>query len=543
MNWKEYKNQLNIDGKFHEDWLILGIDLGTTNSVVSYWDINENKAVPVDASDGFGKIPLASVVQRRENNNSYEWIIGSEAYNSMSIYPDTTVRSVKGKMGMGELIQIGEDNYTPEELSGKIVTSLLESVLKVNPKGEVIGIVVTIPYDFDDSARKATLKALEYAGVKDKLICLMEEPKAASLAYSYKNEIQLDDKIMIFDFGGGTLDITILHVEEKDDTKIKMKVISEGGQSYHGGDNIDKIILNKLYDYIKEEKGEVISTLSNENISELMVKAIETKERLSGTKSYRIPFTFFVPPFIKTLKREDFQQLCKEFIDKTRDIIIKSLDDTTIGGLLPEEIDKIILEGGSSKMPWVKALLLEVFRDESKIYMSDKPALDISIGGTIYAAMKMGVFHHKDIETSQLKINFDTNIPHDIGVEINKNGKKAFHTMIKRGTPYKFAKKSQVFTLKGDNEEEMSKFKLKILERINKNDKIEKCSFVGEIEFLGLPIRPSGKTKLKITLKAKEDDGIISGDVEDLGYKDEFLPSGYKKEFQPQAYNKTILEV
>lgn len=544
LNWEEYKSQISESGKLPEDWYILGIDLGTTNSIISYWDNINNKPEPIDISNGFGKIPLPSVVQYRKDDEDVEgeWVIGEEAYRSMKIYPETTIRSIKRKMGTDERIKIDGKEYLPEEIASKILSELIEHCQSLNPNAEIAGLVVSVPYDFDDSAKKATMKACELAGLSDKLICLIEEPKAAALAYNFRHQLENDEKIMVFDFGGGTLDITLFHVVEKDDNHIKLQVISEGGEAYHGGDNIDEILVNQCYEYIFEKTKQKKEDIEIENQVELISRARESKERLSGVKSFRIPFTFCIPPFVEQLSRETFEELISEFINKTRKLVLKALREAYTGALLPDDIDRVLLEGGSSQMPWVKDMLIGIFNTESKIYTSERPALDISLGATYYAAMKMGLLSHPDVESEKLHVEFEVTVPHDIGIEVENAGRKSFFTMIRRGTPYSLAKKSQIFTLSGDNLEDMLTFDLRILERIDKEDTIEACKLIGEVHVQGLPERPSGKTRLKITLQVEEEGGLVKGNVEDLGFGEEYKASGYKEDFDPGRFKKTVVE-
>ncbi|MCL2565346.1 MAG: Hsp70 family protein [Defluviitaleaceae bacterium] len=537
MNWEYYKQVIKEKGKLPENYYILGIDLGTTNSVISYWNMQSGRAEPIDISGGFGKIPMPSVVQFRPDNK--EWIIGEEAYRSMKIYPENTIRSIKRKIGTDEKIIIDGKSYLPEDISAKIIKELVSFVYDLNPKAEIAALVVSVPYDFDDGAKKATMKACEIAGFKDKLICLIEEPKAAALAYNYRHNIEYGEKLMVFDFGGGTLDITVFHVIEKDDRHIKMKVISEGGEAYHGGDNIDESILCKCYELIYEKIGSSKDNISLENQAELILRSREAKERLSGVKSFRIPFTFCIPPFVSSLSREDFEELIADFIDKTTRLVQKTLREAYEGAIVSQDISKVLLEGGSSQMPWVKEMLKNIFNDEEKIYTSERPALDISLGASYYAAMKMGILTESEMETLVPKVEFEATVAHDIGLEIISGGKKEFFTMIRRGTPYSLAKKSHIFTLSGENDEDMTTFDLRILERIDKEDKHENCKLIGDVLVSNLPQRPMGKTRLRVTLLAKEEGGLIKGAVEDLGYTGEFEPSGYNEEFDPSRFLKT----
>ncbi len=544
MNWEEYKNKIDELGELPEDWYILGIDLGTTNSIISYWDNNTKTPEPIDISNGFGKIPLPSVVQYRKDDDSTEeeWVIGEEAYRSMKIYPESTIRSIKRKMGTNEKVIFEGKEYLPEDISAMILKELIDHCYSLNPKAEIAGVIVSVPYDFDDAAKKATMRACQIAGISEKLICLIEEPKAACLAYNFRHKIQKDEKIMVFDFGGGTLDITIFYVVERDENHIKLQVISEGGEAYHGGDNIDESIIDKCYEFILEKTKQEKSDIAVENQVELIMRAREAKERLSGVKSYRIPFTFCIPPFVESMTRETFEDLIEPFIDKTRKLVLKSMREAYTGAITPDMINRVLLEGGSSAMPWVRDMLLGIFNDENKIYTSEKPALDISLGATYYAAMKMGLLSEPDVESEKLSVEFEVTVAHDIGFEIVNGSKKSFYNMIRRGTSYSLAKKSQVFTLSGDTEEDMTVFSLKILERINKEDSYEDCKLIGEVEIKDLPKRPSGKTRLKITLQVEEEGGLVKGNVEDMGFNGEYEPSGFKVDFDPSRFAKTILE-
>lgn len=543
LNWEAYRSEIEKNGALPEEWYILGVDLGTTNSIISYWDDAAKRPEPIDISNGFGKIPLPSVVQFRkdEGGKGGEWVIGEEAYRSLRIYPETTIRSIKRKMGTNETVEIDGRQYLPEEISAKILTELVEYCRSLNPKAEIAGLVVSVPYDFDDAAKKATMKACELAGLSDKLICLIEEPKAAALAYNFRHQLEQDEKILVFDFGGGTLDITLFNVAEKNEGHIKLQVISEGGEAFHGGDNIDEILLEKCYEFIKAKTGQSKAALALENQIELTTRAREAKERLSGVKSFRIPFTFCIPPFVEQITRETFDGLISDFIDRTKRLVLKALREVYTGALYANDIDRVLLEGGSSQMPWVKDMLIGIFNDENKIYTSERPALDISLGAAYYAAMKMGVLAGSEMETEKMTVEFEVSVPHDIGFEIQSGGRKSFFTMLRRGTPYALAKKSHVFTLSGATPEEMTTLDLKILERIDKEDTVENCKLIGEVSVQGLPERPSGKTRLKITLLTEEEGGLVKGTVEDLGFDEEYPPSGYKVEFEPSRFDKTVV--
>ena len=540
MNWENYRKQIEETGTCPEDWYILGIDLGTTNSVISYWDNTCGRPEAIDVSNGFGKIPLPSVVQYRqdEDQNNDEWVIGEEAYRSMKLYPESTIRSIKRQMGTNNTVRLGGKNYLPEEISAKILTELVSHAQNLNPKAEVAGLVVSVPYDFDDAAQKATMRACEIAGLADKLICLIKEPNAAALAYNFRHQLNQGERIMVFDFGGGTLDITLFNVAERNDARIKIQVISQGGDAEHGGDDVDATLIEACGKFIYDKTGHSASDLAIENQVEVIARAREAKERLSGVQRFRIPFTFCIPPFVEQLTREQFHDMIKPFIDKTRKLVLKALRETYTGSLTPADIDRVLLEGGSSQMPWVREMLLDIFSDESKIYSSERPALDISLGATYYAAMKMGLLAHPDMESEKISVEFEVTVSHDIGLEIDNGVRKSFFPMIRRGTSFALAKKSHVFTLSGTTPEEMTGLDLRILERIQQDDPFEACKLIGEVSIKGLPQRPSGKTKLRITLMVEEEGGLVRGSVEDVGFGEEFPSTGFEETFDPDRFKK-----
>ncbi|MCL2190104.1 MAG: Hsp70 family protein [Defluviitaleaceae bacterium] len=543
MTWETYRKEIEAKGTLPEDWYILGIDLGTTHSVISYWDNTNRRPEPIDISNGFGKIPLPSVVQFRdgEGDDGDEWVIGEEAYRSMKMYPETTVRSIKRKMGTNSTVRLGGVDYLSEEISAKILKELTDHAQNLNPKAEIAGLVVSVPYDFDDAAQKATMRACEMAGLADKLICLIKEPNAAALAYNFRNNLKKDEKIMVFDFGGGTLDITLFHVAERDDARIKLAVISQGGEATHGGDDVDATLVEACAQFIHVKTGQALHELAIENQVELVARAREAKERLSGVQRFRIPFTFCIPPFVEQITREDFHKLIDPFINKTRKLVLKALRETYTGSLTPDDIDRVLLEGGSSQMPWVREMLLDIFSDENKIYSSERPALDISLGATYYAAMKMGLLASPDMESEKVTVDFEVTVPHDIGLEIDNGTEKKFFAMIRRGTFYALAKKSHVFTLSGTAPDDMTGLALKILERVQADDPYENCKVIGEVAISGLPERPSGKTKLKITLMVEEEGGLVRGQVEDMGFGSDWPSSGFKENFAPERFVKTEL--
>lgn len=515
MTWKDYKDEISQAKKLSENYYILGVDLGTTNSVISFFNPSTNEPEPIDVSMGFGKIPLASVVQYRPEDN--EWIIGDEAFRTMQMYPQTTIRSVKTLLGTGETLKIADKTYHPEEITAKILTYLVKQIHNQNPNAEIAGLVVSIPYDFGQNAKKATLRAIEMSGLSDVLIDMIEEPKAAALTYNFSYDIKKGENILVFDFGGGTLDITVFSVTDKTDTTTYLKVISEGGSLNHGGDNLDKMLFAHASNIFNKKTSGNIEDIPQENQLDLLQKIRESKERLSQIKSHSIPFSFAMPPFMEKITRENFEEMITPFREKTKSLVDKTMENCQ--KCTTSDITRVLLEGGSSGMPWVKSMLTDMF-GKDKIYMSKTPALDISLGATYYAAMKMGLLQQTDM---QIPIEIDATIPHDIGVEIETDDEPIFMTIIPKGTSYVLAQKSKTFAISFEHEKDNNLY-FKVLERQNKDDNIQDCRHIGDVNIKDIPLSKQ-KTKVKLTLDAYEN-MLVKGSIEVVGSS-----SNFKRDF------------
>lgn len=508
MSWKEHKKQSQATGTLTENQYILGIDLGTTNSVMSFFNAESKQPEPIDLSMGFGKIPLASVVQYRPADD--EWVIGDEAFRTQQLYPDSTVRSAKSLLGTGETLTIAGETYPPEVISAKILSHLVSQIYNQNPNAELLGLVIAIPYDFGQAAKKATLRAVELAGLSALLIDLIEEPKAAALTYNFSYDIAQGENILVFDFGGGTLDITVFSVVDKTATTTYLKVVSEGGSLNHGGDNVDKALFAHASQVYETKTGQPLATASLENQLDLSQKIRESKERLSQTKSHSLPFAFAMPPFMEKLTRETLERTLAPFIEKTQKLVAQTLQSCHTGSLAFDQIDRVLLEGGSAGMPWVKTMLADMFGND-KIYVSKTPALDISMGATYHAAMQMGLLAQMDM---QIPIEINATMPHDIGVEVATIAGPTFKVILPKGTSYALAKRSQIFRMSFDDDTD-SQLHFKILERQNKEDSITDCRHIGDVHINDIP-SDIDKAKVKLTLGAYENT-LIKGTVEITG--------------------------
>ncbi len=355
----------------------LGIDLGTTNSVaVIYNDVTDTlDAVKIDGIDEI----LPSVVNFLED----ETIIGREAKDSAIIYPETTISSVKKLMGKKEPILIGEKEYLPEEISAKILEKLKKEAEKVS--GEVFDeVVITHPAYFNDAQIYATKKAGELAGFTK--TTLLSEPVASAIEFGYKEGNA--QTILVYDLGGGTFDACVLKVSLDDNNVEQFVELSDVGDMNLGGDDFDFELVEFMKNKFKEENGvdvdELEGTIRKSVIQRLKGEAENIKKKLSNANSVNVSLTPLlvhegVPKNLNlTIEREDFENLIKKYVDRSRQIIDEALSRAEKEA---SDISKVILVGGSSLIPMVRRMVAGHVKEP---YSATDPAKSVAMGAAIY---------------------------------------------------------------------------------------------------------------------------------------------------------------
>lgn len=354
---------------------IIGIDLGTTTSEIAY--VKDGKPCIIRNVEEGDEHVIPSVV----SIDGDEIKVGKKAKNQLLLKPELTVSEVKRIMGTEEIIKIQNKEYRPEEISALILKKLKE-VAEYFLGEEVDEAVITVPANFNDIQRKATKNAGEIAGFKVERI--INEPTAAAMAYGVDN-INKNGNILVYDFGGGTFDVTIL---EMFNGVLDVKV--SRGNNYLGGKDID----NKLIDYVVSEfeksTGIKLDSSDSRTLARLKEGVEEAKKALSSSKMAEI-----VLPYIgadkdnnpinleMVLTREEFESNVKEIIDSTEDIVNEALEDAKI---VDDEIDIVLLVGGSSRIPYVRNMLEKRFK--GKIARGVNPDEAVALGASVQAAIK-----------------------------------------------------------------------------------------------------------------------------------------------------------
>ena len=376
--------------------LIVGIDLGTTNSVVSV--IDEEKNPMTIEVDGVKLLP--SVVSLAENG----FMVGQIAKNMLVLEPSKTIASIKRHMGEDIVFPIGDKNMRPEEISGLILKKIKQAVVNVFSLNEndALRAVITVPAYFTEVQRDATKEAAELAGLKVERI--INEPTAAALAFGLS---KMDEAVYaIYDFGGGTFDVSIIESNQG-----LVEVLASTGNNHLGGDDID----NKLADYLWHKflatNHLPKETLRSDNEKARLIRIAErTKIQLSDTDSVTIQESFFAN--IKginhhleiTVQRSDFENLIQSIVNETIQHLRKAVQES---GLTFAELDGIVLVGGSSRIPLVTEQI-EAQLDISPTLI-DLPDEAVSHGAAIQGAIIDGV----DIDTVLVDIT-----PHSLGIAV-----------------------------------------------------------------------------------------------------------------------------
>lgn len=357
---------------------IIGIDLGTTTSEIAYIENDEPKIIP----DCFGNRIVPSVVGKKEDGTV---VVGQVAYNQLISSPDRTISEVKRLMGSDILIPVGDKKYLPHELSSMILKEL-KNYAEDYFGEEVVEAVITVPANFNNSQRKVTKLAGEMAGLKVERI--INEPTAAAIAYGINNS-QKEEKILVYDLGGGTFDVSILEMFEG-----ILDVKSSRGNDRLGGKDFD----SRIEKYIEKEFEKTYNQnlykgldVKNKLSIKLRVKeaAINAKKELSTQLSttINIPFITIIdnkPVSIgMELTRDKFNQLTKDLVISTTEKIDEALKAAK---LKEKDIDRVLLIGGSSRIPAVKELVEKKFK--GKIITGINPDEAVAMGAAIQAGIK-----------------------------------------------------------------------------------------------------------------------------------------------------------
>ena len=347
----------------------VGIDLGTTNSVVSVVQGGE----PEVLLNAEGSRLTPSIVAFTKTG---ERLVGEPAKRQAVLNADRTIRSIKRQIGTRERVNVDGKPYSPEEISAMILGKLkADAEARLGEK--VTDAVITVPAYFDDSQRQATKTAGEIAGFN--VLRIINEPTAAAIAYGLDRDGK-EETIVVYDLGGGTFDVSVLEVSEG-----LLEVKATAGDTRLGGDDFDERILNYIADTFKSQEG-IDLRKDNQALQRLKQEAEKAKIELSSTTQTTINLPFITmgadgpKHLVMDLTRAKFQELVHDLIERTRQPIERSLSDA---GLKPSDIDEVVLVGGSTRMPAVVDLVKRMFNKDP--HMGVNPDEAVAVGAAIQA--------------------------------------------------------------------------------------------------------------------------------------------------------------
>lgn len=469
----------------------VGIDLGTTNSVVAVIEGGE----PTVIANAEGSRTTPSVVGF---NKAGERLVGSIAKRQSITLPERTIISIKRKMGTNDKVSVDGKNYSPEEISAMVLQKL-KADAEAYLGQPVTEAVITVPAYFNDAQRTATKNAGEIAGLK--VLRIINEPTAAALAYGLDKK--KEERVLVFDLGGGTFDVTVLEIGKTEDGGTVLEVLATNGDTHLGGDDWDQRIVDFVADEFRKETAIDIRK-DRQALQRVREAAEKAKVELSSVTQANInlPFISSTPEgpahLDINLTRAKFDELTRDLVERCRAPFVNALKDAK---LEPSQIDEVVLVGGSTRMPMIQDMVKQISggKEPNKTVNPDEV---VAVGAAVQASVLSGEGGAAGSSILLLDVT-----PLSLGIETLGG---VMTRLIDRNTTIP-TRKSEVFSTAEDGQ---SSVHVKVYQ--GEREIAAHNKLLGDFQLTGLPPAPRGVPQIEVAFDI-DANGIVSVSAKDKG--------------------------
>ena len=491
--------------------MIVGIDLGTTNSLVAYFSEEGPKIIP----NRLGKNLTPSVVSVDGEGNVY---VGETARERMSLYPDTVAQTFKRSMGTERDYVLSGKHFRPEELSSMVLRALKEDA-EAYLGEEITEAVISVPAYFDDKRRKATKRAGELAGLKVER--MISEPTAAAVAYGLYDKTR-DTRFLVFDLGGGTFDVSILELYHN-----ILEVRAVAGDNYLGGEDFTEVMA-KLF--LQKRKMQLQNLNEKEQVR-LYRQAEKAKRAINGLGQVTMSFLYQEENLEEVITTKEYEEACEELLMKIREPVKKSLSDA---GLKLSDINEVILIGGATRLSIVRDFLIRLFRKFPDTKLN--PDETVALGAAVQAAMKERREEVKEvILTDVCSFTLGTEVVVEYDEDRYESGR--FCPIIERNTVIPASHTERLYTVR----DHQDKVRVRVLQgesRFARNN-----LFLGELT-VEIPKAPKGQESVDVTYTYDINSLLeVEVTVTSTGEKQKMIIKGQENQMTDEEIRKRMEEL